>query len=287
MTTQIRNPRSKLNGESPHLKSRLNESKIIQWLYQWGLSTEGILTHITGADRRSSTLARLLKRGYLMRVETNLLEPRSVYKLTQIGLEFANQLVVESNPYPESMTQNSSLIHQHIRHDIFSQVITASAISKKLIIACRTPRQIDFSDLKGRKIQDVIWIEPTGERMAIEVEFTQKWEKKLDNFMARIFKNLQEGEMQTSLIVFNSIPSMELYRKKIKSGKATVWMTNSSGKLVYHEDIRVEQDIINRIEMVYVNPYAIKSMLQKGKATGEIELWMNKRIDLDNDYIIN
>lgn len=277
-----KNPKAFLNGEDPKVRAKSNEQLMIQWLYHWGISTESVLSRLTGTKYHSNTVDRLFKRGYISKVETHLLEPRSVFRLTPIGLEFATQLVSESNPYPEAFANSSSIVSKHIRHDIFSQAVTCAAINRGIIIGHRTPRQIDFKDIRGKKIQDVIWIEPTGEFTSIEIEFTQKWEKRLDNFIARIFQSLQSGECQNYLIIFNSILSLKSYEKSIKTGKATIWISENGSKLRYYEDIRVEQDIIDRIQLLYVNPYAIKEMLQKANSSAEIESWLENKANTIN-----
>jgi hypothetical protein len=198
----------------------------LDWVYRWGWSSPSIIDMTTGAMRRG-LCAKLLKAGLLTETKTaagRILEdlPSKIVTLSEDGLAYLEKykddqelLDYPLNPYKV----NQSLL----RHDLLAQRATLKNLLDDKIQEFRTPRELAAKSQPGVKQPDVLWINEAGRRIAVEVELTAKFGRKLDDFVWSIVLSLsQVGDraplFDRCMIVTDSDAIVRRYMAAFKPG---------------------------------------------------------------------
>ena len=155
-----------------------------RWVYRWGWSAPAIVDTLGGSRRGLS--ARAVDAGLMVETRTaagGVLEdvPKKLLTLTDAGIAFVEKHLKED----ELLEPEDALrINQaNLRHDFLVQKATIKNLRDGKISDYLTPKEIAEASKKEEKIPDAIWIRPDNRKMAIELELTPKFKRKLDDFV--------------------------------------------------------------------------------------------------------
>lgn len=209
----------------------------LDWVYRWGWSSPSVIDLLSGAKRRG-LCAKLVKAGFLIETKTAsgaILEdiPSKIITLSERGITEAERfretmLDYDTNPYKV----NQSLL----RHDTVAQRATANNMAQGKIIDFATPRELAAKSIRNMKQPDVMWVMPDNRKVAIEVELTAKYERKLDEFVLGIIISLQPksdkpAKFDQCAIVTDSDAIIKRYKPAFESDhKVSRWVKNSQSK---------------------------------------------------------
>jgi len=224
----------------------------LDWVYRWGWSSPSMIDMTTGASRRG-LCAKLVKSNLLIETKTaagKILEdlPSKIVTLSDDGLAHVEKHKQEQelldyplNPYKV----NQALL----RHDLLSQKATIKNLLGGKIQEFRTPRELAAKSQPGVKQPDVLWINEAGRRIAVEVELTAKFGRKLDDFVWSIVLSLsQVGDraplFETCIVVSDSDAIIKRYRSAFRPG-ATVhrWIKNNQSHWKIDKTLNVPEYI--------------------------------------------
>jgi len=145
------------------------------------------------------------------------------------------------NPY----RVNQSLL----RHDLLAQKATIKNLIEGKIQAFKTPREIAAKSQASVKQTDVLWLTGKGRRIAVEVELSAKFGRKLDDFVWSIVLGLsQVGDraplFETCIVVSDSDAIIKRYRAAFRPG-ATVhrWIKNNQSHWKIDKTLNVPEYI--------------------------------------------
>lgn len=252
-----------------------NETRIIAWIYNWGFSISPILTAVIGAKYRSSTITRIAKQHKISRVETYLRSPSFAYCLTSSGVSIAEARLEKNVNYQEIFKEK--VITLHFTHDLTAQALTMIALQRGVAVDYASPRMTGLSAKEDVKIPDAIWSAPNETMIAIEVETEQKWEKKLDNFLAKTIESIESGDIYECLVISPSKATVRNYQKSLERQSIPVWSKKSGGIWRLERNVDVRQEARARISILYVSERDLYSIALKLSVTGDLEKWMNAR----------
>ena len=228
------------SGNTPTSARHRGKDKMrsaLDWVYRWGWSSPGVVDILSGAQRRG-LCAKLVKSGLLVETKTAagaILEniPSKIVTLSERGITEAERfreslLNYDTNPYKV----NQALL----RHDVTAQKATANSLVRGKIKDFATPRELAAKSDRDLKQPDVLWIMPDNRRMAIEVELTAKFERKLDEFVLRIIISLQSNnEKQPRFHQCTIVTDSDAILKRYKAAfthnhKVSRWKKDSQSK---------------------------------------------------------
>jgi len=219
----------------------------LDWIYRWGWSSPSVIDMTTGASRRG-LCAKLVRAGLLTETKTaagKILEdlPSKIVTLSDDGLAYVEKHKQEQelldyplNPYKV----NQSLL----RHDLLAQRATIKNLREGRIQEFRTPRELAAKSQPGVKQPDVLWINEAGRRIAVEIELTAKFGRKLDDFVWSIVLSLsqlgdREPLFDRCMIVTDSDAIVRRYMAAFKPG-AIVNRWKKDAQSHFHIDRKVE-----------------------------------------------
>jgi len=224
----------------------------LDWVYRWGWSSPSVIDMTTGASRRG-LCAKLVRAGLMIETKTaagKILEdlPSKIVTLSDDGLAYVEKqkddkelLYYPLNPY----RVNQSLL----RHDLLSQKATLKNLREGKIQAFRTPRELASKSQANAKQTDVLWLTKEGRRIAVEVELSAKFGRKLDDFVWSIVLGLsQVGDraplFETCILVSDSDAIIKRYRAAFRPG-ATVqrWIKNNQSHWKIDKTLKVPEYI--------------------------------------------
>jgi hypothetical protein len=177
-------------GKTPQQRGREKIQLAVDWIYRWGFSSPSVIDILSGTGRCGFPM-KLVRRGLCMRTRTasgGMLEgvPNFFLTLTALGVTEAERLRetlidYEIDPYRVKQAQ--------MRHDLLAQTATANLLLADRITDYLAEREIAGQRESERKVPDVVWIQENFQ-IAVEVELTGKWGRKLDEFVSRSVKSL-------------------------------------------------------------------------------------------------
>jgi hypothetical protein len=241
--------RAELKAEGKNTRQMGKERILyaLDWIYRWGWSSPSIIDGTTGATRRGLS-AKLVKAGLLIETKTaagRIIEdvPSKIVTLSDEGLAYVEKhkddqelMDYPLNPY----RVNQSLL----RHDLLAQRATIRNLLEGKIQEFRTPRELAAKSQPGVKQPDVLWVNEGGRRIAVEVELTAKFGRKLDDFVWSIVLSLSQVRdraplFETCIVVSDSDAIIKRYRAAFQPG-ATVnrWVKDNQSH--FHIDRKVE-----------------------------------------------
>lgn len=177
-------------GKTPRQRGKEKIRLAIDWIYRWGYSSPTVIDLLSGTGRCGFPM-KLVKHGLCTRTRTasgGMFEgvPNFFLTLTDLGVTEAERyreklLDYEVDPYRVKQAQ--------MRHDLLAQTATANLLLIDRITDFSTEREISGRKEAERKVPDVVWLQGDF-RIAVEVELTGKWGRKLDEFVSRSVKSL-------------------------------------------------------------------------------------------------
>jgi len=180
---------------SPRQRGEQKAREALGWVYRWGWSSPSVLDGLAGTARRGLA-ARLVKAKLLRSTRTDSGGaqkgvPAFILTLTGDGLAEVEKYREDLLPYeldPYRIRQDQ------LRHYQLAQYATASTLSKKKITGFQTEKEIAEYSGENIKQPDIVWLLPTGHRVAVEVELSAKWGRDLDHFILSCLLSLLPKE---------------------------------------------------------------------------------------------
>jgi len=178
------------------------------------------------AQRKSDQFVRnqLVKKKYLKESLTDACIPRTLFTLTRKGHQFSfcRLLAIRSNPVL-SQFKRCGITYAHALHDLTCQFLTLGALRAGTICAYESERMIRdaVGCRRGEKQPDVVWLLNCEFRIAVEFERTEKFNKKLKNFICSIARTLETetsgtpGKFRRCVIFFESMDTADKYKNAI------------------------------------------------------------------------
>lgn len=211
-----------------------------------------VIDALTGAQRRGLA-AKLVRVGLAIETRTasgSIIEdiPSKIITLTDPGVSLVEKQLAESdlldyqiNPYKI----NQSLL----RHDLLAQRATLKKLQSGSITDYKTPQELAAKSQAGQKQPDVMWITKNLARIAVEVELTAKFQRKLDDFVWGIVLGLSTVNnrpplFDRCLIATDSQAILKRYRDAFKPG-ATVqrWKKDAQSRWTIDRTVQVPDHI--------------------------------------------
>jgi len=224
----------------------------LDWIYRWGWSSPSIIDGTTGASRRG-LCAKLVRAGLMTETKTaagRILEdlPSKIVTLSDQGLAYVEKHKQEQelmdyplNPY----RVNQSLL----RHDLLAQKATIKNVIEGKIQSFKTPRELAAKSQKTVKQPDVLWINEAGRRIAVEVELSAKFARKLDDFVWSVVLGLsQVGDraplFDRCVIVTDSEAIARRYMAAFQPGKTVHrWTKDTQSHWKIQDAVQVPEHI--------------------------------------------
>lgn len=225
-------------GKSPKELSREKRAKTLVWIHRQGFTTAEVLRLLHG-NKTDQHCKKLVKEGWLKQTETERGHPKHFYTLTRDGLEAVSSLSQCYADYPEI---DPYRVNQNIiRHNTIAQKATVSMISQGQVIDYQTERMINGEgDKPGIKRPDVIWVNAAGGLIAVEIELSPKYERRLDQFVQGVVDALKNNTYSSFYILSNDPVLIDRYKTAMsnpvqqwrKDKRSSKWITqkDSEGK---------------------------------------------------------
>jgi hypothetical protein len=246
--------RAKLKSEGKSTKTlgRERVRNALDWVYRFGWSSPTIIDSTTGASRRG-LCAKLVRAGLLIETKTEcggIIEdvPQKIVTLSEQGLAY-----VEKHKQEQDLVQyplNPYKVNQALlRHDLLSQRATLKNLQEGKIQSFKTLRELAAKSQAGVKQPDVLWMTADGRRIAVEVELSAKFQRKLDDFVWSIVLALSQlGDraplFEKCIVVSDSDAIIKRYRAAFQPG-ATVhrWVKNNQSHWKTDKTVKVPAHI--------------------------------------------
>lgn len=247
---------SKQSRKTPREKGRENELKVLRWLADWGFTSPLLLSKLVG----SQSVRRIEKNGLIDRVETGSVYYPTLYRLSNLGLQFATELVDIDAEDRYDEIDLSRIRLDKARHELTAQHLTLDnkggffPNTTWLVGDHWTERQ--FADLftddegnpiyaKNAKLPDVVWTvtdmgDDGGEtlKIAVEVELTKKGSiepnsktrYRLDQFILRVLHSINTGKVDSYIIASRNQGILGSYQNAMTPGRTyRTWEKDKRG----------------------------------------------------------
>lgn len=222
-------------GQSPRRVGKDRALAALDWVYRWGWSTPAVIDALTGAKRRG-LCAKLVQAGLLVETKTaagRILHdlPQKIVTLSDAGLAEVERRRVDdlmdysTNPYKVNQAM--------LRHDLLVQKATQRSLQSGGIKGFLTPRELARKSTADSKQADALWIMPDSRRAGVEVELTAKWDRRLDEFVWRIWQSMTEQNraMDLCIISSDSPAIIARYKKAFAAGQTVhTWRKDQQSK---------------------------------------------------------
>lgn len=222
-----------MEEENPRAQGEVNKKTALLWTYNWSLSTASILQSLLQHAGMSWTTGAV-KQGWLRKTGMTSRERVRVVTLTEKALAWVEQRSDLLLKYNELDPHRISPVT--IWHNLLAQKLTLHAARSGEISSFMTERVLAAKSAPGTKQPDVVWFTREGERIAVEVELTAKWDRRFDDFVGKTIAALSDGKEGQSprfdrfeiLTTSNAIASR--YRKAFMPGASLrVWRETTKG----------------------------------------------------------
>jgi hypothetical protein len=180
-----------MDEDNPRAQGEANKKKALVWTYNWGFTTPSILQLLL-QHAGMSWANGAVKQGWMRKTGMTSRERVRVLTLTEKGLAWVEQRSDQLLKYSELDPHRIS--PATIWHNLLAQKLTLHAARRGEIKSFMTERVLATKSAQGTKQPDVVWFSREGERIAVEVELTAKWDRKLDDFVGKTIAALSEGE---------------------------------------------------------------------------------------------
>lgn len=251
MNATNRNPR--VGIVSPQQRGLEKNAKVISWLWRWHYSTNQVIAELLASSTAvaRNLTARLERAGLLRRIECDELQGASLWMLTSDGCSVAAEL---DDYLPSHYDTRPSIIdHRKARHEVSLQWFIARAQAQGKIHNPIPDRLLRAYARSLEKISDCLCIDAYGNKLSIEVERTEKTDRRLDLFLWGLIRQLQKDEVHHVIVVTQIRNLVDRYRTTLTSHQGiTRWRKDSvANKWVALTAERPAPELINRITFIY------------------------------------
>lgn len=241
-----------LHGGSPNTQAEYNKYRAFLLIYKFGFSTDKLITRILN-KKATGWASTQVKRGWLRKVESAGQHPGPIFTLTRAGISWIEQHVKNLQPYPE---ENSTKIHWPlVRHNLFCQAFLIDELKYGRLASYRAERHHGLeADRLGVKKPDMVFVDTDLMRVAIEVELSSKWDRRLDDFVLKVARDLGfEGnpKYHRYAIVSSSETLLDRYRKAFEAGKyLRDWHKDGQGRWTSAVEGCISEEISGKVGFV-------------------------------------
>jgi hypothetical protein len=230
-------------GTSTRALGRQRLLSACHWTYRWGWSAPSLLD-LFGGERRGLA-RRAVEAGLMQETATaagGVLEdvPKKILTLTDQGIAFVEKHISESDLLePEDALR---INQANLRHDFLVQKATIKNLKNGKIAGYQTPKELAEQSRKGEKIPDGVWIMPDCRKLAIELELTAKFKRRLDDFVWGVILSLSGDppRFDGCVVVSDSQAILSRYKAAFKPGqKVARWERDKQS----HWRIREWEDV--------------------------------------------
>ncbi|HML83420.1 MAG TPA: hypothetical protein PKE37_16845 [Thiomonas arsenitoxydans] len=244
-------------GQSTRDLGRQRIDQALRWIYRWGWSSPMVIDALTGAQRRGLA-AKLVRVGLAIETRTAsgaIIEdiPSKIITLTDQGVSLVDKQLAESdlldyqiNPYKI----NQALL----RHDLLAQRATLKKMRDGILHDFQTPKELAVKSTAGEKQPDVLWIRKNSrDRIAVEVELTAKFQRKLNDFVWGIVTGLSTVNdrpplFDRCLIATDSPAILKRYQDAFKPGASVHrWKKDTQSRWKIDHTVRVPAYVYERM----------------------------------------
>lgn len=241
------------SGISTRQIGELKQQHALQWIYLWGWSWPSVLEQITGCKNKRLT-SQLLKKKLIVTMVPEAAGmrgvPRKIIVLNERGLQEAERFQKKLIKYE---LDPSRIRQTHIRHAALAQQATANMLKPGFDF--QTERELAAMSMKNMKQPDIVWF-TNGQRVAVEIELTSKWDRHFDQFVLSTVMSLTPSQntlarFDTVQIMTDSAAIQERYSAQFKPGQTfNAWEkegSNNSGKWKVSGQYRIPEDIDGKV----------------------------------------
>lgn len=227
------------SGKQARPRARDKRGKVLQWLFQWGVSDHHILGKLLGIQRSSimRTIASMIQSGYIQRVRVAGM-PATGLILTHAGARAVAQLYsqYEDDPYcsMKPIVAASTVRSQSLAHDLLVQEVVLEWMQKFDDIVIYNDREMRFDkwrigegnpEDRLTKIPDAyMLIQAGGMQRIICVEIQESYPTR--DTAERIFMQYAaviEAGFVTDVIYASTSPAMLKFHQEILKQKIRKW----------------------------------------------------------------
>ena len=245
---------NKLQGKTTRERGYEKQLLALEWISRWGYSFPSVLDRISNVTARGLT-AKLVRNGLVKTTKTasggGLKDiPNQMLTLTLDGLRILENNSI--NPI-EYVLDPYRIKQDQLRHYFIVQTSTMKAMNESKISSFQTEKEYVVFSKHNVKQPDAIWNLHNGNKMAIEVELTAKWGRKLDEFIFSSLKALKKQDDGIAYIDYFVIYSdsnalLERYKNAFEPGQVhSRWEKNNRGYWVQEGTFEVPNSISGKV----------------------------------------
>ena len=205
-----------LNGESSIQRHKNKTYKVCKWILFHGIVSAEVIKMV--AQQKNNSLPKqMVIEGLLFETKTTSGTPKFFYTLTRTGMDFATSFsrdYVDYNKYLSPL----KLSQANFQHDLQIQKLSLMAI-RKFGIKYLSQSQMMIRQTRGVKVPDGLWLDNSNKKIAIEVEYSQKFGRVLDMTISSILESLREGRYDYYFYFVRSQIIQTNYSEAMKGGK--------------------------------------------------------------------
>ena len=233
-------------GETPQQRGSQKIMDVLTWLYRFGVSTADIINLVSG-QLKPGFAKRLADKGLIVATLTESGQPKYFYTLSQEGHDIAASYA--PIPIRYRYFEPYKIKQSKFSHDFCAQRLSLEA-SKRNGFEVHSQAQIAVRHKAGAKIPDAVWVDKDKQRIAVEVEFTQKSKRDLDQTITAIIRSLEADEYSCYFYFVRADVIATNYTRAMSPG-ATIdhWEKNPRGAWTFFKENReaVPASLIDRI----------------------------------------
>lgn len=242
-----------LDGQSPSERSQEKRLRVLNWVYRWGWSSADIINIVSGQATKGYA-TKLVQAGLLRETLSSSVHLKRFFTLTADGLAEIERHIVKLLPYPE--IRPLRVRQEMIRHQLIAQRLTLEYMKYGPVADVVTERMYpELADKAGVKRPDVVWHCRDGQAIAVEIEITSKWGRKLDEFILKINGSIHK--YSAGCVVFTDSPAIhKRYAEAMASGASvSTWEKDDRGYWRIAGTQEIESALARLIQVMLIDEH--------------------------------
>lgn len=246
-----------LGDMSPNQRAHEKAEMAVQWVYEWGVTTDALLCQVVGQERRGYA-SFLTTKGLLVRTPTESGGfqrgvPKYFYTLSEAGVAAAERHALPLR-YPELNT--GKVVQRLLRHNLVAQQITCDLMPRLVGQKYFSERRLATRMAGKLKRPDAVVV-MHDHKIAVEIELSAKWDRDLDQFISGMIALLAEEDESSRvdgfIILSDSKAIIERYKQAIQPGtQLRLWEKDQMGKWVNRRFFEIEPDFCKKVGFYYL-----------------------------------